>query len=159
MKTKMMIAAGFLLVLALSGAAARVQAQASEDKRPKPVANRPDLAVGGQFKAESSEMWARITNKCKGRSARTTVKLIIYKGATKNSGVEKSIAQAVLPLGPGESEDYRLYQWDGLQGRYLRLEIDPTNTVREASEGNNWWEPDAQPFPEKGGYCDPPYDK
>ena len=41
-------------------------------------------------------------------------------------------------------------------GRYVRVEVDETNKIKEAVETNNWWETGAAPFPDPVNSCDPP---
>jgi hypothetical protein len=41
-----------------------------------------------------------------------------------------------------------------LTGRYIRVEIDAFNQLKEAVDTNNWWETGAAPFPDAANSCD-----
>lgn len=154
-----------MITLLICGAAAHVPAQSKPEKVPDGRLARflPDLAVT-LISANGNKATVSVVNKCKAKSGPFFVWIVIYKGQAKSSGADFYIGNDMNPLAPGEKRSLTLTlsaseKVKSFEGRFLRVEVDPRNTVKEASEGNNWWEPDAQPFPEKGGYCDPPYNK
>ena len=167
MKNKIVLLAAMLFLL---GAASLASAQKVEkdprgplgkDKSNYPVRLLPDLVVGieNQF---SSQVIVRVTNKCKGTAADSYVSMKL----PNDLGSPVFIGKNVKSLAPGESglitftiPDALKPKLKSFENKWIRMEIDPQNKVKEASEGNNWWEPNAQPFPEKNGYCDPPYGK
>ncbi len=133
------------------------QGPTARDKSRAPVKPLPDLVVGieNQF---SSQVIVRVTNKCKGKSAGSYVSMML----PDDKGANVFIGKNIKSLAPGESGLITFYipknlKLKSFENKWIRLVVDPQNKIKEASEGNNWWEPTAQPFPEKGGYCDPPY--
>ena len=41
-------------------------------------------------------------------------------------------------------------------GRYIRLDLDLFDKIKETVETNNWWETGAAPFPDPVNSCNPP---
>lgn len=124
----------------------------------------PDLAVGLKYKPTpiSRIATAIVYNKCKGSAPASRVEMqVLYN--TEKGGQQFLISMDVPPLGPGEKAEVTFEipsnhpHLKTLGDKYFTFTADPYNKVKEASEGNNWWKPDATPFPDKGGYCDPPY--
>ncbi len=157
MKKVMLFAA--LLVLSLvtaSQAPAQKVEKAPQDRYP--VRLLPDLVVGVDWNKEKGTADVLVRNVCKGKSA--PVSLIIYVYDSKNSKTSIGSHTEKVP-GIAAGGSHRLLISNGyLANRpFIRVVVDSDKKVQEASEDNNWWEPEAQPFPQKGGYCDPPYDK
>ena len=162
MKTKVML---LVVMLLICGAVKRATAQGKPEKMPDNKLARylPDLAVSLTSVSDTKAV-VTVYNKCKAKAGPSSVFIIIYKGATKSSGADLYVGNDLSPLAPGEKINVTITlgadsKVKSFAGRFLRVVVDQSNTVKEASEGNNWWEPNAQPFPEKVGYCDPPYSK
>jgi hypothetical protein len=128
----------FLVVLlALSGAATRVQAQVSEDKRPKPVAYKPDLTI------------TQITWRNKPRSALITVANVGAGAAGESFGGygcqgepnEKGMSfgfggQFVVPaLAPGQK--FKVLLDCGDKTRITGASVDSGKKIDESNESNN----------------------
>lgn len=166
MKNK--IARAVAAALLVFGAASAVSAQkvekappAKEKKENRPVQLfRPDLTVGMYFKPTGKSVTFTVFNKCKGKAPASKVQI----KATKDDGNGFYYMTAdVPPLAAGAKTEVTFwllpeYPVKTFSQRYFTLTADPFNKIKEASEGNNVWEPNSQPFPDKGGYCDPPYD-
>lgn len=153
------------LLLMLLAAASTAQAQKVEkdpDGTPGkkyPVRLLPDLAVGLLNQFDSSVI-IRVANKCKGKSEASYLTITV----PDDKGSPVSIGKEVPALAPGGSASVTVTIPSNLniksfRNKWMRIVVDPSNKIKEASEGNNWWEPNAQPFPEGAGYCDPPYNK
>jgi hypothetical protein len=166
MKLKNVCAASLFMLLAT---AATARAQVVE-KRGNLVVYLPDLKVS-LLSAAGDKAVVRVTNVCKGDAKPSRVSLWIYGGADKktNYGVLEEDVPALVgtsstKLGGKKSADVTFSlkvfalgeKIKTFSGKFLRVQADPQDKIKEASEGNNWWEPVAQPFPDKGGYCDPP---
>lgn len=165
-KTTLLSIIAALLVVALTAMEGSAQTHGKAPKGPqgndgsrRAVKLLPDLTVSleNQF---SSQVIVRVTNKCKGQAQSSYVSMTL----PDDSGAKVYIGKEIKALGPGESGAITLYIPESLKpklksfdNKWIRVDVDPQNKIKEASEGNNWWEPKAQPFPEKGGYCDPPY--
>lgn len=138
------------------------QAEGPSENNDKMVStHRPDLVVGIYPKPTGTEATVTVSNKCKGKAPASRVMLKIQK--TDGSGVYVYVYNDVPPLAPGAKVNvtFKLLPQLGVKDfaiPYFMFQVDPENKVKEASEGNNTWLPHAQPFPDKGGYCDPPYD-
>jgi hypothetical protein len=130
-----------------------------------PSASLPDLKVtevqiGGNGGNKATVI---ISNACGGdvpASGSIRVKLTIYKSADKTSGVDYYTYGNLAPLTGNTSSKFiatlsHLEKVQSFNGRYLRVDIDPDNTIKEIVESNNWWETGAAPFPEHSGYCSP----
>ena len=130
-----------------------------------PSASLPDLKVtdvqiGGNGGNKATVI---ISNACNGdvqASGSIRVKLTIYKGADKSSGVDYYTYGNMAPLAGNTSSNFitmlsHLDKAQSFNGRYLRVDVDPDNTIKEIVESNNWWETGAAPFPEHSGYCSP----
>jgi hypothetical protein len=91
------------------------------------------------------------------------VKMTIFKGANKSSGVDLytyGVLQAwsITPKDTGSKGVFALTSLDKIKsynGRYIRVDVDPDNTVAETIETNNWWETGAAPFPDPSDHCNP----
>ena len=164
MKNKiMLLAATVLLLSAVSLAPAQKVGRDPNGpigKGNKPVKLRPDLKVGMPAKPTDKTATVTIFNKCKGSAAATRVRMSIYQG----TAFLRTMEMDVPPLAPGAKTEvtFQIPASDSkiktLADKSFKIEVDPYNKIQEASEGNNWWKSNEQPFPDKGGYCDPPYD-
>jgi subtilase family serine protease len=119
----------------------------------------PDLKVTS-VQPSGSKATVTVTNQCPGKASAVRVEITIYKGADKNSGVDLYISNDLPPLAGNSSEkyDFNLTSSDKVKsfdGRYLRAVVDPTDKVKEAIEGNNWWETQEAPFPDPADACKP----
>ncbi|PYS46753.1 MAG: hypothetical protein DMF68_18165 [Acidobacteria bacterium] len=104
-----------------------------------------------------------ISNSCNGdvpASSLIRLQLFVYENADKKK-IDLIFAVDQAPLAGNTSSTYILdlsqfnYSLKSFDHKYLRVEVDPGNKIKEASESNNWWETGAAPFPEKNGYCNP----
>jgi hypothetical protein len=164
MKNRIMQTISALLVLAAASLALAHQVGKAPDAKQKKENKmvqwlRPDLTVGIQVQPTGNSVTFIVYNKCKGKAPASKVQI----KATKDDGSGFYYAVVDVPLlEPGAKTEvtFRL-QPDApvktFAQRYFTLTADPFNKIKEASEGNNVWNPNSQPFPEKGGYCDPPY--
>jgi hypothetical protein len=121
----------------------------------------PDLVIQS-VEIVNDKAHVYVFNKCKGDSSQTYFSVIIYKGADKKSGWESSFGKEVPPLAAGtgmmfmmDPKEYPIMA-RSFSGRYVRVEVDETNQIKEAVETNNWWESGAAPFPDPANSCDAP---
>jgi hypothetical protein len=161
MKVNITLLAGVLLLAAVSQAPAQV-GRGGET----PVRLLPDLKTS-LISANGTKAIVRVVNVCKGDAPAARVELWVSPGEKKGPGglvmegdvppltgtssmkIGQRSADVVFTL--DASDKFKTFD-----GKFIRLKVDPLDKISEASEGNNWWEPDAQPFPDKGGYCDAP---
>jgi hypothetical protein len=155
MKNKIMLLAATLL---LFGAASPASAQVGKDTRGTPAKLLPDLVVGVKWNKAEGKANVTIRNICKGKSAPTGVTIFVY-GSNDSPSYSTAISNGIPGLAPGGSYSHLFSSGYLTNPVRIKVVVDYENKVKEAAEGNNWWEPNAQPFPQKGGYCDPPYDK
>lgn len=148
-----------LLVFAAAPLASAQVGKAPDAKDNKMVKLLPDLVVGVVVKREEGKAIVTVANKCKGKAAQSTVSIFFYKDEQKKHTEYVVMNTSVPPLAPGAQKTLTIESGYIKGYPFLRAVIDITNKIKEASEGNNWWEMNAQPFPDKGGYCDPPYGK
>jgi hypothetical protein len=121
----------------------------------------PDLVI---IKVEIIKGAASVTvfNKCLGRADPTRLVVTIYKGNNNKSGFESSLSADVPSLtgntGVKLVVDPMKYSTltKSLTGRYIRVEVDDTNKLKETVDTNNWWETGAAPFPDSANSCDSP---
>ena len=154
---------GLLVFAAASMALAQQvgKAPAAKEKKENKMVQwlRPDLTVGIQVQPTGKSVTFIVYNKCKGKAPASKVQI----KATKDDGNGFYYATVDVPsLGPGAKSEGTYWlppeaPVKTFAQRYFTLTADPFNKIKEASEGNNVWNPNYQPFPEKGGYCDPPY--
>jgi hypothetical protein len=169
MKMKSIILASlFLLASAFTCLAQRGESEPSKPKGPilnkdmpikRPVLAFPDLKVAN-VQPSGNKATVTVANVCGGKAKAVRVEITIYKGAGKNSGVDLYVSNDLPPLAGNSSEkyDFNLTSSDkvhSFDGRYLRVVVDPTDKVKEAIEGNNWWETSEAPFPDAAGSCNP----
>lgn len=155
MKNKIMLLVATLL---LFGTASLATAQIGKDPKGPLVKLLPDLVVSVNWNKTESKANVTVKNICKGKSAPTTVVIFVY-GSKSSPTYTSLISDGVPGLAPGGLYSH-LFSSGYLKNPIrIKVVVDYENKVKEAAEGNNWWEPNAQPFPQKGGYCDPPYDK
>jgi hypothetical protein len=87
------------------------------------------------------------------------VKMTIYKGADKSSGEDFDMYSNLAPLAGNQSSSLNFVDPVGrvknYHLRYIRVEVDSDNTIKETIETNNWWETGAAPFPEPSNSCNP----
>ena len=121
----------------------------------------PDLVIQSvEITKDTATVY--VFNRCKGGSPAATLDLTTYKGADKQSGWESRIGGAVVPALAGntgakvvlELKKYSSVSTTTFAGRYVRLEVDLTNKIKEAVEINNWWETGLVPFPDPANSCD-----
>ena len=116
----------------------------------------PDLMVS-DVKVEAAKMTVTVKNVCKGDAAPSAIKLDIYKGTEKSSGAASHYTGNLPAIKAGQTASFSASK-DGtvpsFVGIYYRIDIDPTNQIKEAAENNNWKEKTAGPFPQPAGYCD-----
>jgi len=122
----------------------------------------PDLVIES-VEIVNNAATVHVFNRCTGNAGPAKVDMTIYKGADKKSGWE-SMLGADLPLLTGKSKaavvialkNYPSVSTKTISGRYIRVEVDLTNQIKEAVESNNWWETGAGPFPDAVNSCSPP---
>ena len=101
-----------------------------------------------------------VFNKCKGSSGKTRLEVTIYKGNNNKSGFESSLSADVPAIAANTGitlvVDPMKYSTmtKSLTGRYIRVEVDAFNQLKEAVDTNNWWETGAAPFPDPANSCD-----
>jgi hypothetical protein len=123
-----------------------------EPPKTPPPGSLSDLRITG-VTIKGGQMYVEITNQCKGATAKTRLSLEIYGGPTKGSpgGI---IFEADVPALDGETKKSVIFdlkdnaKFKTFDERYYRLEVDNYNNIKEASEGNNWKEKGAGPFPD-----------
>jgi hypothetical protein len=162
MKSKIMLLVATLL---LFGTASLASAQKVEkdpngplgkDKSKYPVKLLPDLVVSAKWNKAEGELTVTISNICKGKMEKPAT-IFIFPYTDKSKQSYTVISNGFPALGPG-GKYTKVFTSGYIKGAvHMRVVVDYDNKIREASEGNNWWEPVGVPFPEKGGYCDPPY--
>jgi hypothetical protein len=160
MKVNTILLMGALVLAAASQSLAQV-GRAGE----APVRFLPDLKIT-LVSAKGNQAVVRVSNVCNGDAPATTLLMDIYQGANKASGqgyprkenVPSLVGKNSAKLGKSSADIViKLPAGTSLDGKFIRLEVDRFNTVKESSEGNNWYERGegaAQPFPDKAGYCD-----
>lgn len=165
MKTRTLCVA----ILCALAAPAVARAQAGTGGNGTPFVYRPDLKAG-LVSAGGTKAVVRVLNVCKGDAPASRVRVSVAGGPQKNT--PGTVFEEDVPplLGtastqPGRRSADVVITLDGsaavksFDNKYIRIDADPFDRVREASETNNWWEPKAQPFPEPSGYCDGPAPK
>ena len=169
MKNKMVPLASILLLFGMASLAFAQKIEKDpngslgKDRNKNPVKLLPDLVVGTTYKPTAKIMKVIVANKCKGSAPASTVEMTVTYQGTQGAQYFK-LLKDVPPLAPGAKADVTFEipvnhpVIKSLADKYYTFVVDPFNKVKEASEGNNWWKPDVTSFPEKGGYCDPPYD-
>lgn len=166
MKMNAILLAGLLVLAAASQSLAQVGRGGGET----PVRLLPDLKTS-LVSAAGTKAIVRVVNVCRGDAPAARVRLTVSFGADKNSGAGLTMEDDVPPLAGtastkiGKKSADIVFTLDAsdkvksFDGKFIRLNVDPLDKIKEASEGNNWNEKGvgaAQPFPEKGGYCDAP---
>src|SRR5205823_2279573 len=102
-----------------------------------------------------------VSNVCNGNVSKTIrIQMNIHGGADKTSKGGLYISDNMPPLAGNKSSTYVfvLSHNDTVtrcKGRYLRVDVDSDNTIKEAIETNNWWETGAAPFPDPSNSCKP----
>jgi hypothetical protein len=121
----------------------------------------PDLVIQS-VEIVNDKAHVYVFNRCKGDSGETRLSVIIYKGPDKKSGWQSAFGKEVPPLPAGtgmmfvmDPTKYPMYV-HSFSGRYVRVEVDETNKIKEAVETNNWWETGVAPFADPVSSCDPP---
>jgi hypothetical protein len=120
----------------------------------------PDLVIQSvEITKDTATVY--VFNKCKGSSPEATLDLTTYKTGDKQSGWESRIGTKVPALegNTGAKVVFELKKWSSVMtttfaGRYIRVEVDLTNKIKEAVETNNWWETGVGPFPDPANSCD-----
>lgn len=134
-------------------------------KRDNTAASLPDLRVTDvQVDGIGHKATITIANVCNGdvpSDSELKVQVIIYKGADQTSGADYYILSGIIaPLAAHTTSKVDIvllptYRVNSFKGRYLRVEVDPFNTIKESVETNNWWETAELPFPDPVDSCDP----
>jgi subtilase family serine protease len=121
----------------------------------------PDLIIQS-VEIINNKASVTVLNRCKGYASPAKVDMIVYKGADKKSGWESVVSDSVPALAPNASakividlNKYSVYT-KTLSGRYVRIEVDMTNAIKEAVETNNWWESGVGTFASPASSCNPP---
>ena len=122
----------------------------------------PDLIIQN-VEIVGNTATVHVFNRCTGNGGPAKVDMTIYKGADKKSGWESRLSADLPPLMGNskaavviELKSYPSVSTTTFSGRYVRVEVDLTNQIKEAVESNNWWETGAGPFPDAGNSCSPP---
>ena len=132
-------------------------------KRNNAAASLPDLRVT-DVKIDNGGTRATVTiaNVCNGdvQAGPIRIRMVIYKGAKRSSGPDLDLYGNLGPLAAHKSSNYIFQLSPSLKvsnfnGRYLRVEVDPDDTIKESVETNNWWETAELPFPDPADSCDP----
>jgi hypothetical protein len=101
-----------------------------------------------------------VSNVCSGDVSKTIrIQLNVSGGADKTSKGGIVIADDMPPL-PGNKSSTWVYVLHNdviksFNGRYLRVDVDSDNKIKETIETNNWWETGAVPFPDPSNSCNP----
>jgi len=104
-----------------------------------------------------------VSNACNGNVLEKKIRIRVnfYKGAGTNSGFDYEIDRDIwVPLAGNTSLtfDFSLLPSEKIKsfnGRYIRVELDPDNYIKETIETNNWWETGAAPLPNGSDSCKP----
>jgi len=163
-KTKTMFMACLLLI---AGSLFQSTAQA-QDGNPKikvpnnPVilpAYLPDLRINS-VKVNGIKADVEVWNRCKGDAPASRLRVELYAGSTKESGVYKIFEIDVPPIA-GETKTTVTPDATSIggikytfEGKYYRLSIDPHDKIKETVEGNNWFEKNSAPFPDSATSCE-----
>lgn len=163
MRLKPIFITSFLL-LAVVLAASTAQAQKPNPKLEIPKGPikifLPDLRITN-VSINGSKMDVEVTNMCKAAAGGNRLVLLLNEGPDKKSKLGEQVGLDVPPLKAGEKTTmtYDMQQYGSKYttfiGRYYRLVVDETNKVKEAQEGNNYFEKGAIPFPNGPNSCDP----
>jgi hypothetical protein len=146
-----------VVTLLLFGTASLASGQKTgKDPKGPLVKLLPDLVVIVNWNKTEGEANVTVKNICKGTSVPTSVIIFVY-GTENSTKYTAMLSDGVPVLAPGGSYSHLFSS--GYLKSPIKVVVDYEHKVKEAAEGNNWWEPNAQPFPQKGGYCNPPYDK
>ena len=119
----------------------------------------PDLRIS-KVTVAGSKAEVEIWNRCKGAAAHSYLSLTLYKGSSKDSGMEGLWGFDVPAIAAGSKTTVSidLSKVGGashsFEGKYYRFEVDPENKIKETVEGNNWFERNAAPFPDAANSCD-----
>ena len=156
------------VLLVVAGALFQSTAQAQEGnqkiKVPNSPINRatylPDLRINS-VKVSGTKADVEVWNRCKGAAPASRLRLELYKGSTKESGVAIIFEFDVPALAGGAKTTVTIdaSKTGGVsytfEGKYYRFEIDPQNKIKEAVEDNNWFETTRSPFPDSESSCAP----
>ena len=156
MKSRNILLAGLLVLAAMSPSLAQVGRGGGET----PVRLLPDLKIA-QVSAKGNQAVVRVANVCKGNAGPAEVSLTVYYGASKKTKEAEILKKKTPPLAGlntsiGQRSADIVFTLDSpnvktFDGKFIYVVIDKTNAIKEASEGNNWYERGegaAQPFPE-----------
>lgn len=124
------------------------------------IAPLPDLVIQS-VELNNTKATVTVFNKCNGRSDAAKLEMLLYLGPKKSGGgggVSTDVPPLVGNTGAKIVIDLNVSKISipSFNGRYLRLDIDPSNKIKEAVETNNWWETGAAPFPDPVNSCNPP---
>ena len=151
------------LLLAGVLAASTAQAQKTNPKLELPKGPikvfLPDLRITN-VSINGGKMDVEITNMCKPAAGGNRLTLSLNDGPDKKSKPGEQVELDVPPLRGGEKTtmtfDMQQYQskYTTFTGRYYHLVVDSTKKVKEAQEGNNYFDKGAIPFPNGPYSCD-----
>jgi hypothetical protein len=119
----------------------------------------PDLRIT-TVSINGGKMNVEVTNMCKPAAGGNRLVLLLNEGPDKKSKVGEQVELDVPPLKGGEKTTltYDMQQYGSKYttfiGRYFHLVVDGTNKVKEAEEGNNYYDKGAVPFPNGPHSCD-----
>jgi hypothetical protein len=163
LRLKPIFATSFLL-LAVVLAASTAQAQKTNPNLEIPKGPikvfLPDLRITN-VTINGGKMEVEVTNMCKAAAGGNRLVLVLNEGPDKKSKPGEQVELDVPPLKAGEKTTltYNMQEYKSKYttfiGRHYRLEVDATNKVKEAQEGNNYFEKGAIPFPNGPHSCDP----
>jgi hypothetical protein len=152
-------------IITLAGAV-DLGGQGGGNKNTPPAPGLPDLKVVDVKISGPGGNTATVfvQNVCSGYVLpyRIRVKLTVFKGADKSSGVELYQERALEawstnPKDTGSKGAFVLSSTKikSYHGRYIRVDVDPDNKVGETIKSNNWWETGAAPFADPSDHCNP----
>ena len=151
------------LLLAVGLTASTAQAQKTNPKLEIPKdpikVFLPDLRIT-KVSINGGKMDVEVTNMCKVAAAGNRLILLVHEGPDKSSKPGLQAELDVPPLKGGEKttltyDMLKYKKYTTLIGRFYRLDVDGSNKVKEAQEGNNYFEKGAVPFPNGPNSCDP----
>ncbi|MCA1817827.1 MAG: hypothetical protein LC746_15810 [Acidobacteria bacterium] len=121
---------------------AQTNANNSRQRPPRPqVSLPPDLTIKSAKYIEvkdSTQAIVVVANAGKGSAPKSRIRLDVFKGVTKESGVKKYYWTDVPPLKPGEETTVTFeIAPDKFAGGARLVTVDPDNKVKESDETNN----------------------
>jgi len=136
------------------------QTPSNKKPNPEPVAQAPlpDLVIG-EVKVTADKVMVTVRNKCAGKASASRLRMQVFESATKEVAVGP-VPEIDVPPVAGNASTVVTFPLDppvkSFIGRYIRLDIDLFDKIKETVETNNWWETGAAPFPDPVNSCNPP---